>query len=925
MRNKLLSLLNIRNDEAWLVTNLFWLQFFQGAGVAIFNTVAFAFFLQQFEVTELPKVYLFSAVLLLLFGWLYSKVEHALPVKTVVLGVILFIAISILLFRLQFFYTNAAWFFFLMFSWYYVIYLLNNLEFWGVAALSFDIRQSKRLFGMIGAGDIPAKLIGYSAVPIFVRFIGNENMLLVAFASILISLVFYFRLRKAGKLDLHVKHAHGHAHGTHAGQVTQSLVSIVKSFFGNRMIAMIALLSFIVVTCVTIISFSFYAEIKHQMHSDEQLASFIGIFFAAGRVLAIVIRLIFTGRITSILGTKGTLLVSPVILFGFFFAIIVLPFISSNEHAILYIFGLMAVLTEVLKTSLQDPVFLSLMQPLTSQLRLKGHTIVKGVMDPFALAFSGFMLFSVLAISHHVDLFMLSYLLFALLIIWVVMIFFVDREYVRTLVTALNKRYSIGQEINLADDKTQEVLKNKVLNGEPGEAIYILNLLEKNYTTESEPMILQALQHPKTLVKLEAIKVAERQKILAALPAIDAIIDAKTDIELLPEAVKAKCLLQPDELQAFEEFLAENNPLLIKAAITGFMTSGGIAAVVTAGQKLLQLISSDIADERLVAAEIIGDLRVQSFYKPLLALLDDKDAEVVKAAIVAAGKVSNEKLMPTLMNYFINHQHEKLVVDAFEESGDVALNEIREVLITLDLSRRQQSKLVLLCGRIGTENAVKVLDELIWAIPTLRSEIFHALHLCMFKSQPHNKQSHIELINKYLHSASMVLFMIKELQQVATAKVLADALYIELDEIRDSLLLLFSFVYDRDKMMRAKNAFHIKNKESIANALEILEIEVPKEVASKFIIIYEPGDITDKCNALKANFKEEMKYERIIEEILHNTNHHFHRWTKAAALHSVIFYKGNKRQKWLEHAHAETDTLLNEAAHLIIRETVQYG
>src|SRR6185369_10624962 len=106
--------------------------------------------------------------------------------------IITFVAVSIFVFRLQYSPTSGAWFFFLMFSWYYVIYLLTNLEFWGLAALQFDIRQSKRLFGMIGAGDIPAKLIGYSAVPVLLKFFTNQNMLAIAGISILCSLVFYF-------------------------------------------------------------------------------------------------------------------------------------------------------------------------------------------------------------------------------------------------------------------------------------------------------------------------------------------------------------------------------------------------------------------------------------------------------------------------------------------------------------------------------------------------------------------------------------------------------------------------------------------------------------------------------------------------------------------------------------------------------------
>jgi hypothetical protein len=44
---------------------------------------------------------------------------------------------------------------------YYLVYQLSSLELWGVTALLFDVRQGKRLFGVISAGDIPAKMLGY--------------------------------------------------------------------------------------------------------------------------------------------------------------------------------------------------------------------------------------------------------------------------------------------------------------------------------------------------------------------------------------------------------------------------------------------------------------------------------------------------------------------------------------------------------------------------------------------------------------------------------------------------------------------------------------------------------------------------------------------------------------------------------------------
>ena len=49
-------------------------------------------------------------------------------------------------------------------------------------------------------------------------------------------------------------------------------------------------------------------------------------------------------------------------------------------------------------------------------------------------------------------------------------------------------------------------------------------------------------------------------------------------------------------------------------------------------------------------------------------------------------------------------------------------------------------------------------------------------------------------------------------------------------------------------------------------------------------------------------------------------HHHYHRWTKAAALYSVIFYQGAEKKKWLDKAEKENDILLKETAQKILAE-----
>ena len=53
----------------------------------------------------------------------------------------------------------------------------------------------------------------------------------------------------------------------------------------------------------------------------------------------------------------------------------------------------------------------------------------------------------------------------------------------------------------------------KMSDSETGEAIYILQLIEKKYGYEQEDLLLKAMEHPRAEVRLEAIKLAERKKV----------------------------------------------------------------------------------------------------------------------------------------------------------------------------------------------------------------------------------------------------------------------------------------------------------------------------------------------------------------------------------------------------------------------------
>ncbi|MFZ1800467.1 MAG: hypothetical protein WAU21_12830, partial [Chitinophagales bacterium] len=123
---RILTLLNVRQAEVWLVKRLFWLQFFQGIALAFFFTTTYAEFLHHFPITELWRVFILSAFLLWIFGFIYSKFEHRISPEKLSIYTTIFMAASMLVFQIIEGRTHSEAYFYWAVAWFNVLYLYNN-------------------------------------------------------------------------------------------------------------------------------------------------------------------------------------------------------------------------------------------------------------------------------------------------------------------------------------------------------------------------------------------------------------------------------------------------------------------------------------------------------------------------------------------------------------------------------------------------------------------------------------------------------------------------------------------------------------------------------------------------------------------------------------------------------------------------------
>jgi hypothetical protein len=908
IRNSLLKLLNIRQDEQPLVMNLMVFQFFQGAGIAFFFTATFAMFLERFTVNELPLVFILAAVLLYFTGLVYSWLEHRMKIMQLGIIVTLMMAISFIFFRVAYSVNDGPELLTFMLAWFYVLYLLNNLQFWGVASIMFDVRQSKRLFGLISSGDIPAKFIGYSLASLLVTTLGTENLLFAGLFFMLCSVPFLFRIAKAGKHDLD---SHGPSmHEIHIKTV--KLRSILGSFTSNKLIEKTAILAFLFSLCLFLINFIFYAEVKTAYHEDEEMARFIALFLAGSRIFALIVKMIFTGRMIARLGFRRSLLITPVVLALFALMIVFSSKFSGNAHLVFYIFGMMAISADILNSAIHFPGFLTLIQPLSTHDRLRAHNIVKGIMDPFAYFLTGVFLLLMLRLIGHINLFTLNYVLLGLLVFWVIGIYQVNAEYLRTLVQSITTRTFSNDRPSIVDKDAFRLIQGKMNDGSPMEKIYLLKMLVHNHDVpELRTLISQALLDPAAAVKQEAIKVAVSMETSVAREILKDFIDREEDAALIEQSLFALCRISYDE-KLVRGLNAHHNENVRHSAIS-VMLMHPECSLHEHAKSYLHTLASDLDPrKRKAAANIIGKLSNMHFPVILSTLIHDKEEEVSREAIASAGKSAREEVIRVLVGLLPEKSNE--VIEALAEAGEVAVPAISDYIRSGKCSDDMTEKLLRLLGRIGGEPGSDALTSLVQLLPGKMSAVVEALRKAKFRAEARHVPLIEDLINAQLSASANINELLHMLAQGQHKyDLLYRALKIEKDIRRESLLDLFSFLYDRAVLAKIKRGLISGKKESIANACELIEMTLPGRIALPFLAHFEHN--SDHQNTGHSLHKElnPGEWQHVCYSLLTENGVPYNAWTKACCLHTLSVHK-------LKGFHGIAEPYRN-SENLLLRET----
>ena len=905
MKERIYRTLNIKYSESGQVLDLLLVQFFLGLATAFLNIVAFTLFIYNFPVHQLPVVYLSVAALLFATNLAYEKIERRITPLQLLKVIILFSAVVLLFLWIGLSFWNKHDFIFILLMGNTLLYMLISFAFWGLVSLLFNVRESRRVFSIVGSGDIPAKLIGYLAAPLLIPYTGLNNLIWVAILSLITGLLIFNKIiRKKSWNQIRSK---AHNHEDHEILILKK-TDFVNFFFKDKLIFTISLLSILSYNVFILIDYTFISQVKIRFENISDLAVYIATFFVLGRFIALIFKLIFTSRVIERLGIIYSLFITPAALFIF---CVIFLWYGDHDNYNVFIFGAMALLTEVLRSTMQEPVFFILFQPLKEKLRLKGHIITKGYMLAPSLIIVGLTLLFLYNTKTPVTiLFTIKIILFNLCI-WAVIIIFIQKTYLKTLHTSIKKGTFSSDDIYITDQAVMDILLQKVKTGKKIEVIYALNLLAKADYKDLEFILLELLDYADKDVK----KYALDQLSINNKPHIQTfknMLAKEQDKEVQEKIIDILCKQDPVFLQLSSQNIAQQSNGVQKIIIINLLNQREFNNLFEAGKEINNLITSPHADQRSLALNIISEVKHIQFTEEIEKLINDEEISVRRSAITAACKLKIKSLLPLILELSDQPSNKYLVLRALQTYGDTLYQDIhilpqqKIIIYSTDLIKiAGKAK-----GQFSTSFLLSSLDQL----PGQANNIVHALWNKEYEPQTVEETNKLNLLlSNYLRTGVSKINDYNGIPDSQERMMLNRSLRNEIKSDLISALKICVLLYRKKDINRVLELMELEGNKKVFNAVEMLELMLPQKASKRLNVMF---DFVLDPSHRKINI---VNYEMntLLQKVFFTDAVSFNPWTKAVCMYSFWMNNENELLKKLRNSNGAGE-------HYIIKETRDY-
>lgn len=879
----LLSLFDIRSGEGRPIGLLLAYAFLLGIPGIVTETTAYALFLAEFDASALPYIYIGFAVVTTTLGFIYTKLQEQLSFSRFLTTSLVVLLASLVLFRLLPEFVEARWPVVALAIWSEAIWVLVSLALWTLAGRLLNVRQSKRLFGLIGASFTLSEITSGFSVPGLVGLMGTTNLLLVAAAGVMGALI----------IQLYMSRVLADQLADSDEAVTESQEpesrSTLSGLIRNRYILLIFALAALSFMSYYVLDNIFYAQAEIRYNAAGELASFIGVFFALVGLLDMVLGTMISGRLLSRFGLQSGLLAMPTLIAISAAGAAVTGTIFDGSVWLFWPVIITKLVNEATKGPINGASARILYQPLPIERRLQAQTVVESIVEPLAGGLAGVMLLlftSVLAVGTV----QLIYILLLFLAVWIAVVIVLNRVYPVVLRQALAKRSLDGGPLALADRSSIAILQQSLDSPQIGVVLYALDRLEALGPSEYMTGLEKLMHHPERVVRLDVLTRLERLGLKETIPLVQQQLRYEGSRPV--QAASLRVLATLGGSAVFDQvspFLTHSDPYFRQEALVGLLRSGEIEGLLLAGEPLLASVKSTQPEERVFAAQTLGEGGIAGFYRPLLTLLQDEQPTVRRAAVIAAGKLRHPRLWPAVVECLEWPAIRSTAVTALSAGGESVIPALKEALAQQGQEREVLMRLARICGRIGGGEAVTLLEEnLDFPDVQVRSQILLALNRCSYQARTESRARVEQALRAEVAQAAWSQACLADLGEAEAVLLLKTALDYELTQQRARLFLWLSFLYDLDLIREVQTNLDGASVEKRAYAIEIIQVRFDSASRSLLLPLLDQFAPAERLRQLKALFPQSSQTcQERLREIITASAAWSMPWTKLCALYAI--------------------------------------
>lgn len=812
-------LLGIKPGEAGIALAFFSYFFLITAPFYIIKPIRDASFLDELGSRNLPWAYA-TALIVGLVVALHSKIQARLSRSALIVGSLVFFALTSLLFWVLF-PSGGRWLPLAFWMWANIFAVVLVTQFWIVVNDVFNPREAKRLIGFFGSGGILGGIVG----AMFTAFLAgpkNATGLLLPAAAVLatsiipVGAIFRHLGRDRGRADPPRKDA---ADGGKAG--FKVCFDTVRGDSYLRLLAAVVLITGVISTFVDWQSKNI---IESWPQARTNLTSFFGYFNAGLLVFSFLLQFLLTSSIIERYGLRLTLLFYPALLLlcslgiAFWPGIILAVGIKGADKSLSY----------SINQSSRELLYI----PVSPERKYRAKIFIDMFLNRFSKSFGAIILLGLFLLPVHPSITLVSLAAVCLIGFWIALNRKVARAYVELLRSKLESRWGRAEALvaERMDVGSAKLVFDTLESRERSPVLYAQHLFELLADNRLTP-------------EVRAFLASQRDE--ARIPSLGGLIESES-AGWVPE------LAQPGEEDSLKTDIAE----IFRLDAYQEVMKGYVDKV---------MAHHDDIVSRMEVAKSLGWLDPRSPLTGVMDdLLEDPHPDVARYAIESAARLGRREDVPFLIDRLSDPALAEDAQAALERFGPRISGTLFDAMADDGLNPAVRAAAASILAAVGGQDAADyLLSELDREGRKASPEVLDALDRLRaadpglaFSEDIVRRNFARETLSYYQAYLSAPRAGVPVLPRAGRGERSAP-----LEARLRPLFLLLGLILPREDIQRAFQNYQMGTKFSVAYVLELLDNLLPRDLKDDLFPIIEDLPEAERVRCFRAllDAKEELE------------------------------------------------------------------